>query len=266
MPKSRFLICILLLVFCGELAAQEPEIAIQPYKADVDVLTGEVRAWGQMIVHRGFEVELEEGVRSVPILAIQYEGLHHVKGAGPATVEARAKCIAERLAVAWDLLANGATLKQGVDDWRKWRLKGEAAPTYPAAPTVCPAIYLHHASLGENPLRIMTVYPEDAARFPRVKDGIDLAEYLIAVIQAHHLLFSAKSSNIADYEQLEIDQTREGKIFKEIFIRADEVKTLRGEQKLNNATIKDALARVALPQRQRLVNMAIRAPRDWQNK
>jgi hypothetical protein len=99
-----------------------------------------------------------------------------------------------------------------------------------------------------------------------VKDNIDLAEYLIAVIKAHHLLFFVQSSNIADYEQLELDQTREGKIFKELFIRADEVRTLRGEQRLSAATIKDALARVALPQRQRLVNMTVRAPRDWPNK
>ena len=268
MSTLRFLIVFVCVVVpCSEIAAQQRSIATEPYQAETDELTGDVLIWGQMIVHRDFDVELEERIRSVPLFAIQYGGLHHLKGRGRGSIEARAKCISERLEVALHLLGKGGKLHKAVDDWKNWRLTGSFAPPYPAAPATHPAIYISHPELGNGPLRIMTVYPEDAERFPGVESSRDkLCNYLMAVIEAHRLLFYSNANSIGQYEELEIDLTREGKIFKEIFIRSDEVRNLQGAETITNETIKDSLARIAMPQRQRLVNMALRAPRDWKDR
>ena len=114
----------------------------------------------------------------------------------------------------------------------------------------------------------MTVYPQDAIYFgfpvdPRDSrlanfDIFELAEYLVALIEAHHLLF-AKMSPPAEYDKLEICRTREGKIFKEIALRAYEVTNGGGDR----AALKDALARIADSQRDRLRSLAYLAPVDW---
>jgi len=150
---------------------------------------------------------------------------------------------------------------KGQDQWGDWRNTGANAPIYDPAPKTYPAIYLEHANL-EQRLRIMTVYKEDADRFPRISAPDALADYLIAMIQAHHLLVHQKSGYIAEYDALAIDKTREGKIFKEVFIRAEEVKSLRGEQQITDGILQDALARISIPQRIRLFNLAVRAPVD----
>ncbi len=238
-----------------------PDIAIQEYPARQKLIAGEVEVWGHKIVHRNFDVQLEDVIMKVPILSIQYEGLHHVRGTGRNLVEARAKCIAERLAVAWQLLDQGAGLKVLSDEWNDWRLNRKSEP--PVYPAICVASPV----LGTNPLRIMTVYPEDARTFPGVSENTsELADYIVALIEAHYMLFSKKSSNLADYENLKLDKTREGKIFKEIFIRAQEVMALReqaDQNQLDGEVLKDALARIAMPQRDRLVRLAFVAPPDW---
>lgn len=261
----KHLLCITIIVttVCSVCATeQESQIVVEPYTADIDIMEGLGRnVWGQLLVHRIFDIETDKKIRHIPLFSIQFEGLHHQRLDGRQAFEPRAKCIAERLELAWYLLDKGGRLVKGKDQWVDWRNTGENAPFYDPAPKAYPAIYLEHDDF-EPRLRIMTVYQEDANRFPRINNPDVLADYLIGMIKAHHLLVSQKSGDIAKYEALLMDKTREGKIFKEVFIRAEEVKSLRGAQQIVNETLQDALARISIPQRIRLFNLAVRAPVD----
>lgn len=246
---------------CG--AEYKSQIVVEPYAADIDIMEGLPKhKWGQLLVHRIFDIETDKRIQHIPLFSIQFEGLHHQRLDGRQAFEPRAKCIAERLELAWNLLDKGGRLVKGEDKWVDWRNTGKHAPIYAPAPQTWPAIYLEHEDF-EPRLRIMTVYEKDAQRFPRVhEDPNTLADYLIGMIQAHHLLVNQKSGEIVKYEALLMDGTREGKIFKEVFIRAEEVKSLRGDQQIVNETLQDALARISIPQRLRLFNLAVRAPVD----
>jgi len=244
----------------------KPHIAIQPYEAEIDNVTGETKVYGQLIVHRAFDVQLTDVIKQVPIFSIQYPGLHHraVEENRPNHVEARAKCIAERLAAAWSLLEQGGHLEILTDDWTEWHLEGQTAPKYRSAPQVYPAIYMRNDNALREPLRIMTIYPEDEESYPWVSSTDELAKYIVSLIKAHYLLFWRLEPDIKQYEQLEIDRTREGKIFKEVAIRSLEMAELLDLEQFNKEILKDALARIALPQRQRLYRMATIAPIDWE--
>lgn len=260
------------------LEVAQTEIAIQP-AVELMEGTNQEEVWGQLIVHRPFDVELTPKIQNVPIFAIRYGGRDHVTGKelSPNFAEARAKAVAERLSIAWALLDQGAYLDVSAEEWIQmddvstWRLAEPFKPNYGNTPKPCPAIYLRHENLGVNPLRIITVYPNDALSFgpPHDETGTfqeelterELAEYLVALIKAHHLLFHKRSVNVADYEKLEICKTREGNIFKEICIRAREA--AEGE---SLEAVRDALARVAMSQRTRLTTLAYKAPKDWRTR
>ena len=248
------------LLFFAQLALAEPHIAIQPYGAVFDDVTGEIKVYGQLIVERHFDVQLRDVIKHVPIFSIQYPGLHHREEQQdqPNHVESRAKCIAERLRAAWALLDQGGQLAIMPDDWNLWRLEGQ---NYPRR---YPAIYIQSSLIGEPPLRIMTIYPEDEDAYPWVSTEMELAEYIVSLIRAHYLLFWKKGSDMHAYEQLKIDNTREGKIFKEVAIRALEMTKLKGMENFDDVILRDALARIALPQRERLYRMATAAPIDWE--
>ncbi|MFC1633830.1 PASTA domain-containing protein [Planctomycetota bacterium] len=250
------------------LVVAQTEIAIQPYPIQIEEISGDVQKWGQLIVHRPFDIELRERIQNVPLFVIAHEGWHHV------TIEARAQSIAENLSVAWDFMNEGGYLEVAANDWimpddaGKWRLNGPFAPDYTEGTgKPYPAIYVQHEKLGNKPLKIMTVYPEDAAFFgqPVDEEGIpslfnekELAEYLISLIKAHHLLFSMKSAQIERYDRLELSKTREGEIFKEICLRA-----IEAAEQPTASELKGALARIAMTQRYRLMTLAYNAPRDW---
>jgi hypothetical protein len=252
----------------------QTEIAIQPFPIQRSI-GGEVEGWGQLIVHRPFDVELRERIQHIPIFAIAYEGLRH------ANIEARAQSIAENLSIAWGILDEGGYLDTATDDWimpddaEQWRLRGPFAPNYDKeAPKPFPAIYVRHEKLGNKPLRIMTVYPEDAAFFgqpadragtPTLFSDQELAEYLISLIKAHHLLLAKRDNQLEDFKRLEICTTREGEIFKEICLRAIEETKGTGtiSQTSSTTDLRSALARVAMTQRYRLMTLAYNAPRDW---
>lgn len=250
-------------------AEYRSQIVVEPYAAQPDEIERATQVrWGQLLVHRVFDVETDRRIRNIPLFSIQFEGLHHQRLPGKQAFEPRAKCVAERLELAWSLLDKGGRLVKGPDLWVNWRNTGENAPIYAPAPEEGPpkkepvAIYLEHDDF-EPSLRIMTAYAEDANWFPRIKDDPDvLADYLIGMIMAHHLLVRQKSGEIAKYEALLMDGTRAGKIFKEVFIRAEEVKSLRGDQQIGDETLQDALARISMPQRIRLFNLAVMAPVD----
>ncbi|MFW6155267.1 MAG: hypothetical protein ACOC95_08625 [Planctomycetota bacterium] len=260
-------------------------IAIQSYIAEKDPRTGE--AWrgmeGYRIVHRDFDVELEDRIIEVPILGIQKPGKHY------ATVEARAKSVAERLVHALDMMKEGGSLIVMRDNWNAYRLEDDAS-------NAAYGVFLTHRTLPTAPLRIITLYPEDVDRFPFVSEGDeqpqtdvddlrqteeypldkkqkeltrsrDMAEYVKSIIEAHYTLFWKRSGDIREYEALLVDlQTHEGRIFKEIFIRAQERTAMMDRSDLTAEDIKDALSRVAMSQRYRLVRMAIAAPRDWPDR
>ncbi len=279
MNPRRYVVClaagVLSLTMATTAAAQAAvnsrlPIAIEPYVAEVDPLTGEAYAGGEgyRIVHRDFDVELEQQIVKVPILGIQQPGKHY------ATVEARAKGVAERLVHALDLMKSGGSLIVMEDNWNAYRLAdGDANTAY--------GVFVVHGSLPTAPLRIITLYAEDVRRFPFVTDLAelgqplasedevylpatrDMAEYVKAIIEAHYMLFWKRSAEITEYEALQVDQPLEGKIFKEIFIRAHERATMMNRGEITAEDIRDALGRVAMSQRYRLVRMAVAAPSDW---
>lgn len=253
--------------FFPQVVLSRPHIAIEPYGAVVDDVTGDVKVYGQLVVQRAFDVQLRDVIKHVPIFSVQYAGLHHRAKDQRDTghVEARAKCIAERLAAAWSLLDQGGQLEVLTDDWTEWRLEDAIAATYAPAPEVYPAIYIRNDKVLREPLRILTIYPEDEVAYPWVSTENELAEYIVSLIRAHYLLFWRMESDINQYEQLMIDHTREGKIFKEVAIRALEMTKLKELERFDGAILIDALARIALPQRERLYRMATTAPIDWES-
>jgi hypothetical protein len=257
-----------------ELVIAQTKIAIQSFPIDRGI-GGEVTSRGQLIVHRLFDVELMNSIQNIPIFAIANRGSRHT------TVEARAQSIAENLLMAWGLLAEGGYLEAAPDTWvmtddeAKWQLRGPFAPAYSAFPESYPAIYVRHDKLGSTPLRIMTVYPEDAAFMGQPVDETgrptlftqqELAEYLVSLFQAHYTMLGKRSGQLEDFENLEICKTREGKIFKEICIRALEEARDEGTGTTSVVDLKSALARVAVSQRYRLLNLAFNAPKDWRLK
>lgn len=255
-----------------ELVVAQTKIAVQSFPIDRGI-DGEVTSEGQLIVHRLYDVELRNSIQHIPIFAIANRGMRH------ATVKARAQSIAENLLMAWGLLSEGWILETAPDAWvmpddeTRWQLKGPFAPDYATDyPYSSPAIYVRHERFGNTPLRIMTVYPEDAAFVgqpvdergtPTLFTQEELAEYLVSLFQAHYTMLGKRSGRLEDFQNLEICKTREGKIFKEICIRA--LEEIRGGNSGTTRVIdlKSALARVAVSQRYRLLNLAFNAPTDW---
>lgn len=236
-------------------------IGLREYAAVMDDLSGTVKTYGKLIVHQRFDVQLKEAVTNVPILSLQYSGQHYREESldDPKHVEARAKCIAERMMHAWSLMDHGAKLEVSNDGWNAYRIRSKPTPPPHAA------IYIRSPIPGSEPLRIMTIYPQDVAGFPWIKTEESMAEYLVDLIRAHYLLFWKNEGDINRYEELRIDQTREGKIFKEIAVRALEMAKLKGQSRFDSEILEDALARIPLSQRERLYRMAIAAPIDWKS-
>ena len=255
-----------------KLVIAQTKIAIQSFPIQRS-LDGEVTGRGQLIVHRLFDVELQNAIQNIPIFAIANKGSRH------ASVEGRAQSIAENLLMAWGILSVGGYLETAPDTWimpddeAKWRLRGPFAPDYTLDfPESYPAIYVRHENFGNTPLRIMTVYPEDAEFIGQPVDETgtpylftqeELAEYLVALFQAHYTMLGKRSSRLEDFERLEICKTREGKIFKEICLRALEEARDEDTGTTSVVDLKSALARVAVSQRYRLWTLAFNAPRDW---
>jgi hypothetical protein len=249
------------------------ELAIQP-GTTVDEATGQTRVWGQLIVQRAFTLDLKSQTQHVPLLVIAYQGREYVRGdevdplrfAEDRTVE-----IAERLSVAWRLLDSGGTLEVAghdsvLDSASIWHLTDPLGPQYGRAEPQFPAIRLRHPSLGGNSLRILTVYPEDAAAFGQPDDanGVptqltprELADYLVALLEAHHVLFHKQSPDLESYDRLEICKTKDGRIFREIASQARQARTPE------RRSFRDVLDQLSMDQRMRLATLAYKAPTDW---
>lgn len=200
-----------------------------------------------VIVERFYDVELEEGIIDIPLIAIFKPGRFQT------TID-RAKAVQERIETTFDLLEHIEDSYLFVDD-------DEGNP----------AVYWHHPSFAHW-FRIITIYKEDAIAFGRANGNRHkLASYVKAQIKAHYTLFWRIKCHISDYERLEMDETRAGRIYKEIYLRMKEYahelypytdfcELSLEERKL---ILKDSLARIGMLQRKRLTLLAHIIPRDW---
>ncbi|MFC1653084.1 hypothetical protein ACFL3F_05125 [Planctomycetota bacterium] len=256
-----YLILLVMLGIGSASAVDVSRVVIRDYSAKIDDIAEKVTLYGQVLAHSGFNLQLRETVEQVPIIAIQYGGYHFRTGEAqdPDHVEARAKGIAERLVHAWTLMDHGAVLEVGEDDWNAHRIKPKGSQPKQKC------ILIRSPIQGYEPLRVMTLYPQDVAAYPWISDAQMLGEYLIDVLQAHYLLFWKHSSDINRFESLRLDRTREGKIFKEIALRALEVARLKESQTYDSAMLEDALARLALSQRERLHRLATTPPMEYES-
>jgi hypothetical protein len=235
-------------------------VGFQGYMAATDALSGNARVFGQLIVHQGFDVQLSESARKVPVLCLQYEGLDYRLGppTEPNHAEARAKGVAERLVQAWSLMDHGARLEIGDDDWNAYRI-----PPRPAAQKHV-ALFVRSPVAEYEPLRILTIYPQDVAGCPWISNERSLAEYLLSMIQAHYLLFWKNETNLARYRELRLDKTQEGRIFREIATRAVDEARRKELDRLDSDTVREVLAGMTLTERETLYRLALVPPMDWE--
>lgn len=253
-----------MLILVGTMAPRHAcaasSVGSEDYIAVVDNLSGQVRTFGQLIIHRAFDVQLSETVRQLPIFSIQYAGFHYRRGPAndPNHVEARAKCIAERLVHAWTLMDHGAQIEIGTDDWTAYTVRSRAVPPKSTA------LFIRSPLPGEEPLRIITIYPQDVAGYPWIGNERFLAEYLASLIQAHYYLFWKNEGDINRYDELRIGKTGEGRIFRDIAVRALEIARRRDQIRFDGVILKEALAQMPLSQRETLYRLATTPPMDWE--
>ncbi len=252
---------ILLLATVASCGWARSKVGLHGYTAAIDDVSGEVLLVGQKLVHRDIEVSLGETITPVPIFSIQYAGLHHRPSPldSPDHAEARAKSIAERLLHAWTLMDHGARLEVAPDDWNAFRSQAQAdAPPYPA-------VYVRSPVAGAEPLRILTVYPEDVAGYPWIASENSLADYLANLIWAHYMLFWRNEADLSKYRALALHRTSEGRIFTEIATRAIEAGKRRNLIQFDGATVREVLAAMPASERQRLYRLATAPPMDWES-
>lgn len=254
---TECLFCVAVIIFGSlRVQAEDPSSPLGLHKVLLreDKLTKE-KVFGWAVAHRSFDVELpEEGIIQVSIVPILTPGIH-------TDIESRAADVAERLTLAWHLMDRGATLIVEPD-------KRPGLFMMPPAGELKyegrPAIYV----VSQNPplsFRVLTVFPEDVKQYGRgeAKGDARVAEFIRALIEAHFLLFGKRSTDIAEYEKLELDKTREGKIFKEICLRAMEYMESVGATEMEIRHLRDTLARIEVNQRYRLHMLSNLIPRDW---
>jgi hypothetical protein len=251
------------------------ELAIEP-GTTVDEATGRTETWGQLIAHRGYTIDLKAQNQHVPILAVTYPGRECSRGddLGPLNLsQPRAEAIVQALSIAWTLLDDGGTMEVAADEPNDpnvgtlWRLTDPLGPQYGPAERSFPVVCIRHRSLGGLPLKILTVYPEDAAAFgqpdslhgvPTVLTPRELADYLVALFKAHYLLFHKRVVDAESFDQLELSKTRDGRIFKEI---SAQLRSAGGHPQIHD--INTILEQMSLGQCTRLATLAYKAPTDW---
>ncbi len=252
---------ILLLTVSATCVYAQSRIGLHEYTAATDDVSGKVLLVGQKLVHMGYEIQLKETVAHVPILSVQFPGLHYKDSPpeSPSHAEARAKSIAERMLHAWTLMDHGSRLEVGTDDWNTYRTETKTTPAQHAA------IYVRSPVAGAEPLRILTVYPEDVASYPWIHDEKSLADYFANIIQAHYLLFWRNEMDLSKYRAMRLDRTREGQIFKEIATQAVEGARQKSVRGFDRSILQDVLKNLPLSQRERLNRLATTPPMDWES-
>jgi hypothetical protein len=250
----------LVLVTLASCVSAGSKIGLHEYAACIDDVSGEVLTVGQKLVHLGFEIRLREAAAPVPILALQYAGEHYRESPEetPSHAEARAKSIAERMVHAWTLMDHGARIEVADDDWNTFRSRTKGTVSRHAA------IYVRSPVPGAEPLRILTVYPQDVAGYPWISNEKSLAGYLASLIEAHYRLFSRNEIDLGKYRASPLDKTREGRIFTEIAARANDAAKKKGLSQFDAQTLREVLAGLPLSQRERLNRLATTPPMDWE--
>lgn len=220
-------------------------------------------AWLEYNPDLKYMLELETGIKQVHLLKLSNQGKF-------SSVVERMLDIRERLEYAVDrlLLADSPYLTIELSPIERSSATGPEVdivaycqPEFHGGPNKTNRYY---------PLRLMTVTTEDAAQFafldqPDIytdRSPEALAAYISAQIEAHFMLFIKIEQKYKKYEELAIDKVISGKIYREIFIRANDVVNLKGGP-IIVSTINDALARIPLYQRTRLQTMSQIVPRDW---
>jgi hypothetical protein len=127
------------------------------------------------------------------------------------------------------------------------------------------AIYVRSPVPGAEPLRILTVYPQDVAAYPWISSEKSLADYLASLIEAHYRLFSRNEIDLSKYRASPLDKTREGRIFTEIAARANDAAKAKGLSQFDTQTLREILAGLPLSQRERLNRLATTPPMDWES-
>ncbi len=248
-------------------------VGFREYAAVVDDVSGSTQIFGQLIVHQLYDVQLGEGppsaepgagdpgtFRNIPILSLQQTGRHYRQALAtdPNHAQARAKSVAEHLVHVWALMDLGGTLEIGADDWNAYRLRS------PAATPRHTALFIRSPAAGAEPLRVITIYPEDVAGYPWVSSERSLAEYLGSLIQAHYLLFWKNEVDMTKYDALRIGRTAEGRIFREIAIRAAIRARRKGQGRFDRETLREVLDGMTVGQRETLCRLATVPPMDWE--
>lgn len=236
------------------------KVGLHEYTAVSDDVSGEVLRMGQKLVHPGYELQLREAKAPLPILAVQYSGAHYRESPPDARnhAEARAKSIAERMLHAWTLMDHGARIEVAEDDWNAFRSRARGAASGHAA------IYVRSPVPGAEPLRILTVYPEDVDGYPWIGSEKSLAAYLGDLIQAHYFLFWRNEGDLSKYRLMRLHKTREGRIFTEVAARANDVAKKKGLRQFDAQIVQEVVAGLPLSQRERLNRLATTPPMDWE--
>jgi len=252
---------VLLLAASAGCVSAESAVGLHGYAAAIDDVSGHVLLVGQKIVHLGFEMQLKETVAHIPIFSLQYSGQHYKDTAldSPDHAEARAKSVAERMLHAWTLMDHGARLEVATDDWNTYRSEMKTGPAAHAA------IYVRSPVTGAEPLRILTVYPEDVAGYPWINSEKGLADYLANLIQAHYLLFWRNETDLSKYRAMPLDRTGEGQVFKEIASLAVEAARRKSMRGFDRSTLQEVLRGLPLSQCERLNRLATTPPVDWES-
>lgn len=252
---------VLLLAMMAPCVLAQSKVGLQPYTAVVDDVSGDVLVVGQRIVHQGFDARLTEASAPVPILSLQYTGRHY-REAPPdntAHAEARAKSVAERMVHAWTLMDHGARLEVAEDDWKAFGIGGTSKAEQHVA------VYVRSPVAGAEPLRILTIYPQDVAAYPWISSERSLADYLANLMWSHYLLFWRHEGDLSKYRTLRLDKTGEGRIFSEVAARAMEAARKKGLSSFDSATVRAVLAELSLSERGRLYRLATTPPMDWES-
>lgn len=265
----------------------EKKIAIEPFQFQLDI-AGPV-VWGQRIVHRPFDVqrgpEGEYKIMKVPLFSIASDGEHD----DPADtdydlLEARAVSIASNLVMAWHMMDDGAQLVVMSDqsgDIEAWHVRGPFKPEYPLSSgnrqdKVSKKHCVHiNAVNSSTSLRVMTVFPLDANLYgsPRYSSdegqgdhrerlsAQETAEYIVALMEVHYLLFSKGDMSFNAFTNLDIDRVRISQIFEHVREKAERLSS-------NDRPVSENLRRAIADYTKKteadlLYNFARIVPDDW---
>jgi len=230
-----------------------------------DTITGEKTqvAWLEYKDRLNYKIELDTGIKNVRIIKLRDKGNF-------STVTERLLNIRERLEYAVDRLSRDTNPRILIE------LSPVNRPSDSPSKSVDILIYCDPRFDGLNttssyyPIRIMTITDCDALQFAFL-DQPDkfterspevLASYIAAQIEAQFVTFIKIAKKYETYEKLAIDNAISGKIYRELFLRANDVINLT-KKELAPAIIQDSLARIPLYQRSRLQTMSQIVPRDW---